>query len=123
MLDCAEAFGARFLFTSTSEVYGDPEVHPQKEDYRGAVNTWGPRACYDEGKRVGETLCYLYEKEKKLSVRVARIFNTYGTGMDPHDGRVLTNLFAAALAKKPPSTSNQNSLHPLRLKATKEKRN
>jgi UDP-glucuronate decarboxylase len=101
MCRLAEKFSATLLFTSTSEVYGDPEVHPQPESYTGSVNTWGARACYDEGKRAAETLCYLYESQKKLPVRVARIFNTYGPGMDPHDGRVMTALILAALKGEP----------------------
>ncbi len=100
-LDLARELRARLLFTSTSEVYGDPEQHPQSETYRGAVNTWGPRACYDEGKRAAETLCYLYENFFNVTLRVARIFNTYGPGMDPEDGRVITNFFGAAKQGKP----------------------
>lgn len=95
MLELAHKSKARFLFTSTSEVYGDPQVHPQPESYFGSVNTWGPRACYDEGKRAAESLCYIYERLYKTEVRVARIFNTYGPGMDLNDGRVITSLFSA----------------------------
>jgi UDP-glucuronate decarboxylase len=90
----------RVLYTSTSEVYGDPEVSPQKEDYHGNVNTLGPRACYDEGKRVGETLCYAYSQQHGLDVRIARIFNTFGPRMDPDDGRVVSNFIKQALEGK-----------------------
>ena len=85
------------LQASTSEIYGDPEVHPQPESYRGAVNTLGPRACYDEGKRAAETLCSDYRRSHNLEVRIARIFNTYGPGMDPNDGRVVSNFIMQAL--------------------------
>lgn len=88
--------GARVLIASTSECYGDPEVHPQPESYRGNVNTFGPRSCYDEGKRVSESLAYAYQA-KGLEVRIARIFNTYGPRMSPADGRVLTNFIEQAL--------------------------
>lgn len=87
---------ARMLIASTSEIYGDPEVHPQPESYRGCVNTMGPRSCYDEGKRVMETLGYLYSA-KGVEVRTARIFNTYGPRMSPYDGRVVTNFIFQAL--------------------------
>lgn len=99
-LKLAKQFGARMLFTSTSEVYGDPVVHPQHEDYRGCVNTWGPRACYDEGKRVAETLCYEYAR-KGVDIRVVRVFNTYGPYMDPKDGRVVSNFINQALRGEP----------------------
>ncbi|MGB0679706.1 MAG: UDP-glucuronic acid decarboxylase family protein [Polyangiales bacterium] len=89
--------GARMLQASTSEVYGDPEVHPQAEDYRGAVNPTGPRACYDEGKRVAETLCADLRRQGRVDVRIARIFNTYGPRMDPKDGRVVSNFIMQAL--------------------------
>jgi UDP-glucuronate decarboxylase len=88
--------GARILHASTSEVYGDPEVHPQQETYRGSVNTWGPRACYDEGKRVAETLCYEHLMSGR-DVRVVRIFNTYGPRMQMDDGRVVSNFVVQAL--------------------------
>ena len=88
---------ARLLFTSTSEVYGDPEMHPQSESYRGAVNVNGIRACYDEGKRGGETLLCDLARKQKLEVRIARIFNTYGPWMDPADGRVVSNFIVQAL--------------------------
>ena len=86
MLGLAKRVKARMLLTSTSEVYGDPEVHPQKETYWGHVNPIGPRACYDEGKRVAETMMYAYETQGKVDVRVARIFNTFGPRMHPNDG-------------------------------------
>ena len=91
MLGLAKRVDARMLLTSTSEVYGDPEVHPQKETYWGNVNPIGPRACYDEGKRVAETMMYAYQKQGNLQVRVARIFNTFGPRMHPNDGRVVSN--------------------------------
>lgn len=100
MLGLAKRVGARILFTSTSEVYGDPEVHPQSEDYWGHVNPIGPRACYDEGKRVAETMMYAYEKQANLEVRVARIFNTFGPRMHPNDGRVVSNFIIQALQGK-----------------------
>lgn len=100
-LNFAHRQGARFLFTSTSEVYGDPEVHPQPESYTGSVHTIGPRACYDEGKRVAETLCSEYAKKYGVQVRIARIFNTYGQGMSPDDGRVITNFISQCKAGVP----------------------
>jgi UDP-glucuronate decarboxylase len=100
MLDLASRVKARFLFTSTSEVYGDPEVHPQKETYWGNVNPIGPRACYDESKRVGETICYAYAQQYNVQVRVARIFNTYGPRMNINDGRVVSNFIVQSLEKK-----------------------
>jgi UDP-glucuronate decarboxylase len=101
MLDLAVRCKAVFFQSSTSEVYGDPEVHPQVETYRGAVNTIGPRACYDEGKRAAETLCYDYRRMHKLDVRVVRIFNTYGPHMDPKDGRVVSNFVVNAITGRP----------------------
>lgn len=101
MLELARCSGARFLLTSTSEVYGDPEVHPQPESYRGCVNPIGIRACYDEGKRCAETLTYCYKRQHDTSVRVARIFNTYGPRMDPQDGRVVSNFITQALHNGP----------------------
>ena len=98
LLRLAEKAGARLLLTSTSEVYGDPEVHPQHEDYRGAVNCTGPRACYDEGKRAAEALAFDYARMGRAEVRVARIFNTYGPHMNPDDGRVVSNLICQALS-------------------------
>lgn len=100
MLALAKKNGARILLASTSEVYGDPEVHPQTEDYWGHVNPIGIRACYDEGKRCGETLAYCYERQHGLEIRVARIFNTYGPRMDPEDGRVVSNFIMQALQGK-----------------------
>ena len=97
VLGIAKRCHAKVLQASTSEVYGDPEVHPQPESYRGAVNTLGPRACYDEGKRAAETLCSDYRRSHGLEVRIARIFNTYGPGMDPNDGRVVSNFITQAL--------------------------
>jgi len=97
MLGLAKRTKARFLITSTSEIYGDPEVHPQHEDYWGHVNPIGPRACYDEGKRVAETLTYGFHRQDGVDVRVARIFNTYGPRMNPADGRVVSNFIVQAL--------------------------
>jgi UDP-glucuronate decarboxylase len=97
LLDHAVACDAKMLFASTSEVYGDPEVHPQPESYTGNVNIRGPRGCYDESKRFGETLTVAYEQEYDLDVRTARIFNTYGPRMRPDDGRVIPNFFLQAL--------------------------
>jgi UDP-glucuronate decarboxylase len=97
----AERHKARILIASTSEVYGDPEVSPQPENYHGNVNTWGPRACYDEGKRAAEALCYEFQSQGRAEVRVARIFNTYGPGMRLDDGRVMTEFITAALAGRP----------------------
>jgi UDP-glucuronate decarboxylase len=101
VLEFAKLNGARVLQTSTSEIYGDPLEHPQKESYRGNVNTLGPRACYDEGKRVAETLFTDYNREFKLPIRIARIFNTYGPNMDRDDGRVVSNFIIQALEEKP----------------------
>ena len=98
LLRLAEEHEARFLLSSTSEVYGDPESHPQAEDYRGDVNCTGPRACYDEGKRAAEALTFDYERLGRSEVRVARIFNTYGPRMRPDDGRVVSNVICQALA-------------------------
>jgi UDP-glucuronate decarboxylase len=97
MLGLAKRVKARFLLASTSEVYGDPEVHPQTEDYRGSVNPIGIRSCYDEGKRMAETLAFDYYRENKVDIRVARIFNTYGPRMLENDGRVVSNFVAQAL--------------------------
>ena len=97
MLGLAKRVKAKILIASTSEVYGDPEVHPQDETYWGHVNPIGPRACYDEGKRVAETLAYAYEKQEAVQVRVARIFNTYGPRMHMNDGRVVSNFILQAL--------------------------
>jgi nucleoside-diphosphate-sugar epimerase/spore maturation protein CgeB len=98
LLRLAEAAHARFLLTSTSEVYGDPDVHPQREDYRGNVSCTGPRACYDEGKRAAEAMAFDFARLRRAEVRVARIFNTYGPQMDPDDGRVVSNLLCQALS-------------------------
>jgi len=96
-LSLASRTGARFLLASTSEVYGDPDVHPQVETYRGNVNPIGPRACYDEGKRCAETLCFDHYREAGVDIRVARIFNTYGPRMAVEDGRVVSNFIVQAL--------------------------
>lgn len=96
-LGLAKRVKARFLQASTSEIYGDPEISPQKEDYWGHVNTIGVRSCYDEGKRVSETLCFDYLRMNNVDIRLARIFNTYGPGMHPYDGRVVTNFIMQAL--------------------------
>lgn len=101
MLGLAKRCDARLLFASTSEVYGDPLVSPQNETDLGNVNCTGPRACYDEGKRMGETLCYDYARMHGVSVRVARIFNTYGPRMSSSDGRVVTNFITQALQGQP----------------------
>ncbi len=101
MLGLAKRLKARILQASTSEVYGDPTVHPQTEDYRGNVNPIGPRSCYDEGKRCAETLFFDYRRQHKLSIKVARIFNTYGPRMHPNDGRVVSNFVVQALLHKP----------------------
>ena len=97
MLDFADETGARFLQASTSEVYGDPEVHPQSEDYWGNVNPIGVRSCYDEGKRAAETLIYDYKVEYNIDVKIVRIFNTYGPNMAINDGRVVSNFIVQAL--------------------------
>ena len=97
MLGLAKRTGARILQASTSEVYGDPEVHPQTENYWGRVNPIGIRACYDEGKRCAETLFFDYHRQNKVEIRVARIFNTYGPRMQPNDGRVVSNFIIQAL--------------------------
>lgn len=101
MLGLAKRIGAKILQASTSEVYGDPEVHPQTEDYRGAVNPIGPRSCYDEGKRCAETLFFDYHRQHHLRIKVARIFNTYGPRMHPNDGRVVSNFIVQALNGQP----------------------
>ncbi|MCH8097101.1 MAG: SDR family oxidoreductase [Proteobacteria bacterium] len=101
MLGLAKRVRAKIFQASTSEVYGDPEVHPQTEDYKGHVNTLGPRACYDEGKRCAETLFFDYYRQHALRIRVARIFNTYGPRMHPDDGRVVSNFIVQALKNEP----------------------
>lgn len=101
MLGLAKRVKARFLLASTSEVYGDPEVHPQPEEYRGNVNPIGIRSCYDEGKRVAETLAFDYHRQNNVDIRVARIFNTYGPRMLENDGRVVSNFVVQALQGNP----------------------
>jgi len=100
MLGLAKRVKARILLTSTSEVYGDPLVHPQKEDYWGNVNMLGPRSCYDEGKRLAETLMMSYHEQGGVETRIARIFNTFGPNMHPSDGRVVSNFIVQALQGK-----------------------
>ena len=101
VLGLAKRCNARVLQASTSEVYGDPEIHPQTEDYRGSVNPIGPRACYDEGKRAAETLFMEYHRMNKVDIRIVRIFNTYGPRMHPFDGRVVSNFIRQALDNQP----------------------
>ncbi|MCF8526189.1 MAG: SDR family oxidoreductase [Candidatus Nanopelagicales bacterium] len=101
MLGLAKRTGAKILTTSTSEVYGDPKVHPQTEDYWGNVNPIGLRACYDEGKRAAETLFFDYHRQHSLRIKVVRLFNTYGPRMHPHDGRVVSNFVVSALTGMP----------------------
>ncbi|MDX1432853.1 MAG: UDP-glucuronic acid decarboxylase family protein [Gammaproteobacteria bacterium] len=101
VLGLAKRVRARILQASTSEVYGDPEVHPQREDYWGRVNPIGPRSCYDEGKRCAETLFFDYQRQHGMAIKVARIFNTYGPRMHPNDGRVVSNFIVQALRNDP----------------------
>jgi UDP-glucuronate decarboxylase len=101
VLDLAQQNGGRVLFASTSEIYGDPQVHPQSEGYRGNVSSTGPRSCYDEGKRFGEALCMVYVRSYGVDARIVRIFNTYGPRMDPDDGRMLPNFITQALRDEP----------------------
>uniref|UniRef100_A0A2P2IEH7 UDP-glucuronate decarboxylase n=1 Tax=Hirondellea gigas TaxID=1518452 RepID=A0A2P2IEH7_9CRUS len=101
MLGLAKRTGAVMLMASTSEIYGDPTVHPQTEEYWGNVNPIGIRSCYDEGKRIAETLCFEYFRQNQTNIRVARIFNTYGPRMLENDGRVISNFVVQALRKKP----------------------
>jgi nucleoside-diphosphate-sugar epimerase len=101
VLELARTHGARYLLTSTSEAYGDPDIHPQTEDYRGNVSTTGPRACYDEGKRFGEAITSVYVNEYGLDGRIVRIFNTYGPRMNPEDGRSVPNFITQALRGNP----------------------
>ena len=101
MLGLAKRVKAKIFQASTSEVYGDPEVHPQSEDYRGNVNPLGPRACYDEGKRAAETLFFDYHRQHGVKIKIARIFNTYGPRMHPDDGRVVSNFIMQALTGRP----------------------
>ena len=100
MLGLAKRVKAKILQASTSEIYGNPTVHPQKEDYWGNVNTIGPRSCYDEGKRCAETLFFDYHRQNRVNIRVVRIFNTYGPRMHPNDGRVVSNFIVQALTNK-----------------------
>ncbi len=100
MLGLAKRLKIKILQASTSEVYGDPEVHPQTESYRGNVNPIGPRACYDEGKRCAETLFFDYYRQLKIKIKVVRIFNTYGPKMQPDDGRVISNFIVQSLNNK-----------------------
>ena len=101
MLGLAKRLKCNIFQSSTSEIYGDPEVHPQKEDYWGRVNPIGPRSCYDEGKRCAETLFFDYRRQHRLPIKVARIFNTYGPRMHPDDGRVVSNFIVQALRREP----------------------
>src|SRR5437870_10242323 len=101
VLELARKHGGRVLFASTSEVYGDPLQHPQREDYWGNVSSTGPRSCYDEAKRFGEALSMIYVRYKGVDVRLIRIFNTFGPNMDPEDGRMLPNFITQALSNKP----------------------
>lgn len=101
VLMLAEYFKARLVHASTSEVYGDPKVSPQRETYRGCVNSYGPRSCYDEGKRAAEALCFDYKMKFGVDARLVRIFNTYGPHMDPNDGRVVSNFLCQALRGEP----------------------
>ena len=101
MLGMAKRLKARLLLASTSEIYGDPEVHPQTESYKGSVNPIGIRSCYDEGKRIAESLCFDYFRTHNTKIRVARIFNTYGPRMMPNDGRVVSNFICQAINNQP----------------------
>jgi UDP-glucuronate decarboxylase len=109
MLGLAKRVKARFLLASTSEVYGDPEIHPQVEEYRGSVNPIGIRSCYDEGKRMAETLSFDYYRQSKVDIRVARIFNTYGPRMLENDGRVVSNFVVQALRGNPLTVYGEGS--------------
>ena len=101
VLELAKTGGGRVLFASTSEIYGDPLQHPQREEYWGNVSSTGPRSCYDEAKRFGEALCMIYVRTYGVDARVVRIFNTYGPNMDPEDGRMLPNFITEALTNRP----------------------
>ena len=101
VLNLAQRYGAKFLITSTSEAYGDPLTHPQREDYWGNVNSTGPRACYDEGKRFSEALTSIYAREYGLDARIVRIFNTYGPRMNPNDGRSVPNFISQSIRNEP----------------------
>ncbi len=109
MLNLAKNKGAKFLLASTSEVYGDPEQHPQNEEYRGSVNTTGIRSCYVEGKRIAETLCADFQRLYSVDIKIARIFNTYGPNMRINDGRVISNLIVQALNKEKMSIFGQGT--------------
>ena len=100
MLGLAKKVKAKILLASTSEVYGDPEIHPQPESYKGSVNPIGIRSCYDEGKRISESLFFDYQRQHKIDIKIARIFNTYGPRMNPTDGRVVSNFIVQALKKE-----------------------
>jgi len=101
MLELAKKYGARFFQASTSEVYGDPDIHPQPESYKGSVNCYGPRSMYDESKRFSESLIYNYRHTYRVSTTIARFFNTYGPRMDPNDGRVVSNFIVQSLRGEP----------------------
>ena len=101
LLELAQNTGARVLQVSTSEVYGDPEVHPQVESYHGQVNPIGPRSCYDEGKRCAEAMCFAYHRQRHVPIRIARVFNSYGPRLRPGDGRVVSNFIVQALSGEP----------------------
>jgi dTDP-glucose 4,6-dehydratase/UDP-glucuronate decarboxylase len=101
VLELARRYGGRVLFASTSEVYGDPHEHPQREEYWGNVSSTGPRSCYDEAKRFGEALCMVFVRTYGVDARLIRIFNTYGPNMDPEDGRMLPNFITQALRNEP----------------------
>ncbi len=101
VLDLAVKNNSKVLFTSTSEIYGDPHISPQNEEYRGNVNPFGPRACYDEGKRMGETILFEYHDKYNLPICIARLFNTYGPNMNANDGRVVSNIINQCLQNKP----------------------
>lgn len=109
MLGLAKRLKAKILQASTSEVYGDPDVHPQTEEYMGRVNIFGPRACYDEGKRCAETLFYDYHHQHNVKIKIVRIFNTYGPNMRPDDGRVVSNFIVQALQNKPISVFGEGT--------------
>jgi nucleoside-diphosphate-sugar epimerase len=101
VLELAKQHGGRVLFASTSEIYGDPHEHPQREEYWGNVSSTGPRSCYDEAKRFGESMCMIYVRSYGVDARLVRIFNTYGPNMDPEDGRMLPNFITQALTSQP----------------------
>ena len=101
MLELAKKFNSRILLASTSEIYGNPQIHPQKEEYTGSVSTTGVRSCYEEGKRISETLCSDFKRMHNVQIRIARIFNTYGPRMRQNDGRVISNFIMQALRGEP----------------------